>query len=89
VTKEVVLDVTDITPPVTQRGVTHIGAVATTKVSRKDYGIVRTTLLEGGGVVVGDDVNITIDIDMSQGGGRGPGAAAGTPGAPPAPRPTN
>jgi polyisoprenoid-binding protein YceI len=79
VTKEVVLDVTDITGPVKNGATTHMGAVATTKISRKDFGMVRNPLMEGGGAIVGDEVSISIDIDMAQGGGRGRGAAQPSP----------
>jgi polyisoprenoid-binding protein YceI len=40
------------------RGNMHMGASATTKVSRKDYGV------SGYPAVVGDDVAITIDVEM-------------------------
>ena len=74
VTKEVVLQVADITPPLKrEKQPIHMGAVATTKISRKDFGMTRNALLEGGGSIVGDEVTITIDIDMMQGGAaRGP-----------------
>jgi len=40
------------------------GATATTKINRKDFGLVWNAALETGGVVVGDDVNIILEIEM-------------------------
>jgi polyisoprenoid-binding protein YceI len=63
VTKEVVLDVDGPSAPIKdpmgpgQR----IGASASTKVNRQDFGIV------GAPGVVGDDVTITIDAELTQG----------------------
>ena len=37
----------------------------TTKVSRKAFGLRYNELLEAGGAVVGDEVSITIDLEMS------------------------
>lgn len=67
VTKEVVLDVTDITPEVVDPwGNTKMGATATTVVNRHDYGISWNKTLDKGGVVVGDDVKITLDVELSK-----------------------
>jgi polyisoprenoid-binding protein YceI len=64
VTKEVVLDLDGPTPEVKdQRGNFHIGASATTKINRKEWGVAYNALLEGGGAVVGDEVTITLDIE--------------------------
>ena len=43
---------------------TKIGASATTKISRKDYGLTWNAALEAGGLLVGDDVNISIDVQF-------------------------
>jgi len=65
VTKEVVLDVEGPSNPVKDPwGNTRVAASATTKVNRQDYGVKWNANLDGGGVVVGDDVNITIDLEM-------------------------
>ena len=40
------------------------GASATTKISRKDFGIGWNKVLETGGVVVGDEIAISIDIEI-------------------------
>lgn len=45
-------------------GNTKIGASATTKISRKDFGLTWNAALEAGGLLVGDDVNISIDVQF-------------------------
>ncbi len=65
VTKEVVLDVEGPSAAVTdQRGNQRIGATATTRLNRKDFNIVWNRALDGGGVVVSDDVDVTIDLAL-------------------------
>jgi polyisoprenoid-binding protein YceI len=65
VTKPVVLDVTSVTPPTKDPwGNTRIGAQATTKINRQDFGIVFNKTLDGGGVLVGDEIAITIDVEV-------------------------
>ncbi len=65
VTRQVVLDVEGPSEPVKDpTSVTRIGASATTKISRKDFGLIWNKVLEGGGVVVGDAVAITIDVEI-------------------------
>jgi polyisoprenoid-binding protein YceI len=67
VTKEAVLDVEGPTPPVKDPwGNTRVAASASTKVNRQDYGVKWNANMDGGGVVVGDDVNITIDLEMTK-----------------------
>jgi polyisoprenoid-binding protein YceI len=64
VTREVVLDVES--PPTTVKdpmGNIRAGAHATTKINRKDFGIVWNKALDGGGIAVGDEVEITIDVE--------------------------
>jgi polyisoprenoid-binding protein YceI len=65
VTKEVVLDVEG---PTTESkdpwGNIRRGASATTKINRKDFGLTWNKTLETGGVVVGDDVQITLEVEM-------------------------
>jgi polyisoprenoid-binding protein YceI len=41
------------------------GLSATTKISRKDFGITWNKALDGGGVVVGDDVKITLEVELN------------------------
>jgi polyisoprenoid-binding protein YceI len=63
VTREVVLDIDGPTPELTQRGSARIGAAATTTISRKDWGLTWNRAIEAGGVTVGDEVKIAIDIE--------------------------
>jgi polyisoprenoid-binding protein YceI len=44
-------------------GGTRIGLSATTKINRKDFGIETQLPLDGGGVVIGDTVEISLDIE--------------------------
>ena len=65
VTKEVVLDVEGPTPDSKDPwGNIRKGATATTKINRKDFGLLWNAALETGGVVVGDDVIITLEIEL-------------------------
>lgn len=41
-----------------------IGLSATTKIKRKDFGLTWNAALEAGGVLVGDDVSITLDLQF-------------------------
>lgn len=67
VTKEVILTVEGPTPEVKdQRGRMKIGASATTKINRREFGLLYNQLLETGGVVVGDEVSITLDIEAAR-----------------------
>lgn len=63
VTKPVVLDVESSGTPVTVMGNIRAGASATTKISRKDFGLTWNQPLETGGVMVGDEVAISIDVE--------------------------
>ena len=65
VTKEVVLDVEGPTAAIKDPwGNARVAASATTKINRQDFGVKWNANIDGGGVVVGDDVNITIDLEM-------------------------
>jgi polyisoprenoid-binding protein YceI len=44
----------------------RVGGLATTKINRKDFGLTWNKALETGGVLVGDDVEITIDVELMQ-----------------------
>jgi polyisoprenoid-binding protein YceI len=64
VTKEVTLDVTAPSPIIKgMRGESRVGASATTKINRQDFGVKWNATVDGGGVVVSDMVAITIDIE--------------------------
>ncbi len=45
-------------------GNTRIGLSATTKINRKDFGLTWNAALETGGVLVGEDVAITLDVQF-------------------------
>jgi polyisoprenoid-binding protein YceI len=45
-------------------GNTRIGLSATTKINRKDYGLTWNAALETGGILVGEDVTITLDVQF-------------------------
>jgi len=65
VTKEVVLTVEGPTPAIKDPGGnTRVGGQASTKINRKDFGLLWNKTLETGGVVVGDEVEITIDVEI-------------------------
>jgi polyisoprenoid-binding protein YceI len=65
VMKEVVLDVEPLRPAIRdQRGATRTGTAATTKLNRQDYGVTWNRTLDGGGLVVSDDVAVTIDVEL-------------------------
>jgi polyisoprenoid-binding protein YceI len=65
VSREVVLMVDGPTPEAKDPwGNLRSGAEATTKISRKDFGLTWNQALEAGGVLVGDEVNISIDVEL-------------------------
>lgn len=65
VTKEVVLTVDGPTPAIKDpMGNFRVGGQATTKIDRKDFGLLWNKALETGGVMVGDEVEITIDVEI-------------------------
>ena len=66
-TREVTLDVEGPTPPIKDPwGNVRTGVSATTKINRKDFGLVWNALTETGGVVVGDEVSITFEAELVQ-----------------------
>ncbi|MDP1825162.1 MAG: YceI family protein [Archangium sp.] len=67
VKKAVALDVEPLTPAAKDPwGGTRRGTRATTKLSRKDFGLNWNAALELGGVLVGDEVEITLEIELIQ-----------------------
>ena len=66
VTKEVVLKVADISKEVKMGATAKIGASATTRINRQDFGVKWNRALEVGGLVVGNDVHITIDVELNK-----------------------
>ena len=49
-----------------QKGNEHRGATATTTINRKDFGLIWNQPVEAGGVAVGDQVTIIIDLELSK-----------------------
>jgi polyisoprenoid-binding protein YceI len=67
ITKPVVLDVEGPTPEIKDIwGTLRIGASATTTLDRREFGLVYSRLLEGGGAVVGDQISVNIDLEMTR-----------------------
>jgi polyisoprenoid-binding protein YceI len=67
VTKQVVLDIEGPTAPVKDPwGNQRAAANATTKINRQDFGVKWNAKMDNGGLVVGDDVAITIDVELVQ-----------------------
>jgi len=67
VTKEVTFSVEGPMPAVKDgKGNLHSGASASAKINRKDFGLTWSGPLEGGGVTVGDEVELTVEIEMTQ-----------------------
>lgn len=68
VTHEITLDVEGPSPEVKDPwGKQRIGASATTKLSRKAFGLTWNAVLEAGGVMIGDDVKISIELQAVRG----------------------
>ena len=65
VTREVTLAVEGPAPEMKDPwGNLKSGASAVTKISRKDFGMVFNMALETGGVMVGDEVTITLEVEL-------------------------
>jgi polyisoprenoid-binding protein YceI len=65
-THEVVLNVDGPTPAMKNGSSLRVGASATTTISRKAFGLLWNKLMETGGAVVGDDIQVQIDIEAFQ-----------------------
>jgi polyisoprenoid-binding protein YceI len=67
VTKPVVLDVDGPAPAITDaKGNSKSGLSASTKINRQDWGVSWSKTLDSGGLVVGNDVTITINLEMAK-----------------------
>ena len=66
VTREVTLDVAALGRARDQEGVERMGFTAATTVDRRDFGLHWNQLLEAGGVLVSNEVRITIDLQVSR-----------------------
>jgi polyisoprenoid-binding protein YceI len=64
-TREVVLAVSDLTgEQKDHNGTPRIGARATATIRRSDFGMTYNILLDGGGVALGDEVKLTLDVSL-------------------------
>ncbi len=65
VTKEIAVDIEGPTAEVKDPGGNfRRGATATAKINRQDFGIMWNRVLDTGGVLVGDEVNIYIEVEL-------------------------
>jgi polyisoprenoid-binding protein YceI len=65
VTREVTLSVRDVSGPQTDmRGNVRLGATASARIKRSDFGMTWNKALETGGVVVGDVVTVTLEVSL-------------------------
>jgi len=66
VTKQVVLDVTVPKSPIKDPwGQQRTAVSGSTKINRQDFGVAWNKSLDSGGVVVGDSVDINLDVEMA------------------------
>jgi len=65
VTKPVVLDAEFLGKGVTPYGTPVAGFTAKTKINRTEFGLTYNAALETGGVVVGEDVRLSIDVELN------------------------
>ena len=65
VTKPVTFDVEGLSQPAKDPwGNLRVGLSATAKINRKDFGLTWNSALETGGVLVGEDISITLDVEF-------------------------
>ena len=68
VTRSVALTVNDVSEPSNDPwGNQRIGLSASASINRKDFGIIWNTALDSGGVLVGDEVSIALDVQLIKG----------------------
>ncbi len=66
VTKQVVLNIEGPTDEIKDmRGMKRRAAAATTRINRKDFGITFNRVLDTGGLMISDEVDITLDIQFA------------------------
>jgi polyisoprenoid-binding protein YceI len=67
VTKEVALHVEGPTPEVKDPwGNLKAGAAATAKINRKDFGLTWNAALETGGVMIGEEVKLNLEVELTR-----------------------
>ena len=65
VTKQAVLEVSAPKPPIKDPwGLQRTAVSGSTRINRQDFGVAWNKTLDAGGVVVGDEVNINLDVEM-------------------------
>jgi len=65
VTKQAVLEVSSPKPPIKDPwGLQRTAVSGSTKINRQDFGVAWNKTLDAGGVVVGDEVDINLDVEM-------------------------
>ena len=65
VTREITVDVEGPTPEVKDPGGNfRRGATATTRINRQDFGMIWNKVLDSGGLVVGDEVSIYVEVEL-------------------------
>lgn len=66
VTREVALDVEYVGKAKSPWGTTSVGFAASTKINREDWGLTWNQALETGGVLVGKEIDIAIEIELME-----------------------
>ncbi len=67
-TRSVVFEVEGPSAPMKDPwGATRIGLSGTTRINRKDFGLTWNAALETGGILVGEEVTITLEVEFVQG----------------------
>jgi len=65
VTKSVLLDVTAPKPPIKDPwGLQRAAVSGSTKINRQDFGMNYSKTMDAGGLIVGNEVDITLDVEM-------------------------
>jgi polyisoprenoid-binding protein YceI len=65
-TKPVVFELPPPAGPIATRGSTKIGASASGKINRKDFGVRYHEVMDNGGLGVADEVFIQLDVELIQ-----------------------
>jgi polyisoprenoid-binding protein YceI len=67
ITRPITLDVREVTRAHRDhRGVRRVGANATAKLRRSDFGITYNIMLEAGGIALADEVALVIDLSLAE-----------------------
>ncbi len=67
VTKPITLVAQDLPPPIKDpHGFLRTGTAAKAKINRKDFGLAFDKVMDNGGAMVGDEVEITIEVELIQ-----------------------